>query len=87
MASEREDAITDAISAIRDGQVRSVMAVARAYGVPQSTLQDRLHGATGHSMASETTQKLTREQEKCLVKWNKDLETQGKAPSLLWSER
>jgi hypothetical protein len=37
--------------------------------------------------ASETTQKLTSEQEKCLVKWNKDLETQGKAPSLLWSER
>jgi hypothetical protein len=87
MASEREDAITDAISAIRDGQVRSVRAAARAYGVPQATLQDRLHGATGHSMASETTQKLTSEQEKCLVKWNKDLKTQGKAPSLLWSER
>jgi hypothetical protein len=59
----------------------------RAYGVPRATLQDRLHGATGHSMASETTQKLTSEQEKCLVKWIEDLETQGKAPSLPWSER
>jgi hypothetical protein len=56
MASEREDAITDAINAIRDGQVRSARAAARAYGVPRATLQDRLHGATGHSMASERLQ-------------------------------
>jgi hypothetical protein len=32
-------------------------------------------------MANETTQKLTSEQEKCLVEWIKELETQGKAPS------
>jgi len=81
MALEREDAIANAINAIRDGQVRSVRAAARAYGIPRSTLQDRLHGATDHSMASETTQKLTSEQEKCLVEWIKELEAQGKAPS------
>jgi len=81
MALEREDAIANAINAIRDGQVRSVRAAARAYGIPRSTLQDRLHGATDHSMASETTQKLTSEQEKCLVEWIKELETHEKAPS------
>jgi len=81
MPLEREDAITDAINAIRDGQVYSVRAAAHAYGVPWVTLQDRLHRATDHSMASETTQKLTSEQEKCLVEWIKELEAQGKAPS------
>ena len=81
MVSEREDAVTNAINAIRDGQVRSVRAAACAYGIPRTTLQDRLHGATDHSMASETTQKLTSEQEKCLVEWIKELEAQGKAPS------
>jgi len=81
MPLEREDAITDAINAIRDGQVYSVRAAAHAYGVPWVTLQDRLHRATDHSMASETTQKLTSEQEKCLVEWIKELETHEKAPS------
>jgi hypothetical protein len=51
------------------------------YGVPRATLQDRLHGAADHSMVSETTQKLTSEQEKCLVEWIKELETHEKAPS------
>jgi hypothetical protein len=81
MPPECEIAITKAIGAIQNGQVGSVRAAASKFGVPQTTLQSRLHGTTDRSTAQQITQKVTGEQERCLVDWIKELETQGSAPS------
>jgi hypothetical protein len=81
MASEREIAITEAITAIQDGQVSSVKASAAKFGIPRSTLRGRLNGATDRSTAQQTTQRLTAEQERGLIDWIKGLEAQGNPPS------
>jgi hypothetical protein len=81
MPPEREIAITKAIDAIQNGQVGSVRAATSKFGVPRTTLQSRLHGTTDRSTAQQITQKLTGEQEQCLVDWIKVLETQGNAHS------
>jgi hypothetical protein len=81
MTSEREIAITEAINTIQNGQIGSIWAAASRFGVPRTTLQSRLHGTTDRSTAQQITQKLTNEQERCLVGSIKELETQGSAPS------
>jgi len=81
MASEREVAITEAITAIRNDQVGSVKAAAVAFGIPRSTLRDRLNGATDRSTAQQTTQRLTAQQERSLIDWIKELKAQGNPPS------
>jgi len=81
MDSEREITITEAIDAIQNGQVGSVKAAAAAFGIPRSTLRDRLKGATNRSTAQQTIQRLTAEQERRLIDWIKELEAQGNPPS------
>jgi hypothetical protein len=71
MASEREIAIAEAITVTRNGPVKT------AFGIPRSTLRDRLNGATNRSTAQQTTQKLTAEQEQGLIDSVKELEAQG----------
>jgi hypothetical protein len=55
MTSEREIAITEAIIAIKNGQVGSIRTAAKRLGVPRTILLSRLHGTTDRS----TTQQIT----------------------------
>jgi hypothetical protein len=63
----REVAIECAIHDLQSGVCTSVRAAARVYGVPRSTLQDQIQGAQNHSTAHSNQQRLTPEQENCLV--------------------
>jgi len=65
----KETAIALAISDLNAGVYTSQRAAAAAYGVPRTTLRDRLDGATTMTASHQYQQRLTPEQEEFMVEW------------------
>ena len=65
----REEKLEAAIRDLRSGVYPSQRAVAKAYGIPQSTLSTRLHGAQSSHLSHKYLQRLTTKQEEFLVQW------------------
>jgi hypothetical protein len=65
----REVATQSAIADLNSGVFTSQRQVARAYGIPRSTLQGRLEGRTNRVVAHHHQQRLTPEQEDFIVQW------------------
>ena len=63
----REAAIELAIQDYHAGVYKSQRAAAKAYGVPRTTLQDRLKGTPNRATSHQHQQRLSLEQEKFLV--------------------
>ena len=70
-----------AIESIDNGQ-STMRAAATRYGVPKSTLNDRIHGAQTRHDAHTHEQLLTDVQEEELAKWIIDLDTRHQPPSI-----
>jgi hypothetical protein len=62
-----EDDIAEALKDIANG--KSFRAASEDWGVPCSTLHDRLGGAKDRSTAAESLQRLSRSQEDHLANW------------------
>jgi hypothetical protein len=77
----RELAIQSAIHDLETGVYTSQRAAARAWGVPRSTLQDRLSGHLPHAIAHQRQQRLSPEQEEFLVDWILDEDLRAQPPS------
>ena len=67
--SEREKNIQIAMQAYRMGETSSMRAMAEWYGVPYSTLRDRLNGAQDRQSSGEPMQLFTKQEEKAMVRW------------------
>ncbi|CAI6335564.1 unnamed protein product [Periconia digitata] len=65
----REATIQSAIHDFNAGIYLSQRAAAKAYGLPRSTLQGRLQGATDSATSHQHQQRLTPQQEEFLVEW------------------
>jgi len=83
MAEEgnREVIIQRAIADFNSKKFKSKRATALHYGLPLSTLSNRLKGVQTRAIANEKNQRLSPTQEKFLVDWIIDLDSIGFAPS------
>ena len=77
----RELAIQAAINDLRTGVFTSQRKAAAAYGVPRSSLQERINGRQPNAIAHSNQQRLTPEQEAFLVDWILDEDSRAQAPS------
>jgi hypothetical protein len=77
----KEAAIAHAISDYSTGVFPSSRAAARAYGLPESTLRDRINGATNYATSHHHQQRLTPDQEDYLVTWILEEDARGYPPS------
>lgn len=77
----REVAIQSAIADLNAGIYKSQRQAARAYGIPRSSLQSRLHGRQPHAIAHSNQQRLTPEQEDFLVHWILEEDKRAQPPS------
>ncbi|GAD91656.1 hypothetical protein PTT_07266 [Paecilomyces variotii No. 5] len=77
----REDIIQSALEDLNSGVYSSIRATAQAYGLPRSTLQARINGATNMRVSQEHRQRLSCEQEDLLADWMIQQDAQGLAPS------
>lgn len=77
----RETAIQSAIADLNSGVEKSQRAVCKKWGVPRSSLQERLNGRVPNAIAHHHEQRLTPEQEEFLVEWILDEDTRAQPPS------
>ena len=77
----RELAIQSAISDLNSGVFTSQRKAAQAWGVPRSTLQERLNGRQPNAIAHSNQQRLTPEQEGFLVQWILEEDERAQPPS------
>jgi hypothetical protein len=77
----RELSIQSAIRDLESGVYTSQRAAAKAWGVPRSTLQDRLSGHLPHAVAHQHQQRLSPEQEEFLIEWILDEDSRAQPPS------
>ena len=77
----REQAMLRAIGDLDSGVYTSVRQAAKAYSVPESTLQGRHAGLLPHSIAHQQQQRLSPEQEALLVDWILDEDARAQPPS------
>jgi hypothetical protein len=77
----RELSIQSAIRDLESGVYTSQRAAAKAWGVPRSTLQDRLDGRQPRAIAHQHEQRLSPEQEEFLVEWILDKDSRAQPPS------
>jgi len=77
----REAGISAAINDYHAGIYRSQRAAAKAYGIPPSTLRDRINGATNSAISHQYQQRLIPQQEDFLVQWILEEEARGYPPS------
>jgi hypothetical protein len=77
----RELSIQSAIRDLESGVYTSQRAAAKAWGVPRSTLQDRLDGRQPRAIAHQHQQRLSLEQEEFLVDWILDEDSRAQPPS------
>ena len=77
----REVAFNNAIRDLNAGIFRSQRQAAQAYGVPRSSLQERMKGRQPHAIAHQQQQRLTPEQEAFLVDWILDEDSRAQPPS------
>jgi len=79
--ADHEQIIEKTIADIKSGKVSSIRATANKYGIPRSTLQDRIKGKLSKHEARKHQQRLSPEQEEFLVDWILDQDPQGLSPS------
>jgi hypothetical protein len=79
MPDPQESLINAAIEEIEDGA--KIKPTALKYGIPRSTLQGRLYGATSKRSSYQRVQILSTEQERLLVSWILHEEASGRGPS------
>jgi hypothetical protein len=77
----REHAIQSAIRDINSGVYTSQRAAAKAWGVPRSTLQNRIDGRLPRTIARQHQQRSSPEQEEFLVDWILDEDARAHPPS------
>jgi hypothetical protein len=77
----RETAIQQAIQDLKSGIHTSQNAAAKAYGIPRTTLQDRLKGARDTTTSHQHQQRLTPDQEVFLVEWMLEEDARAYPPS------
>ncbi|XPS75829.1 hypothetical protein M3J07_007895 [Ascochyta lentis] len=77
----REAAIQLAIHDLNSGVFTSQRKAAKAYGVPRSSLQERLKGRQPNAIAHHQQQQLTQEQERFLVEWILEEDLRAQPPS------
>jgi hypothetical protein len=77
----REVAIQAAISDLISGVYTSQRKAAKAWGVPRSTLQERINGRQPNAIAHSNQQRLTPEQERFLVEWILEEDSRAQPPS------
>jgi hypothetical protein len=71
-----------ALSAIKNNTVQSARRAAAAYSVPRSTLSHRHAGRTARRDCQPNSRKLTKQEEKVLVRHILNLDARGFAPTL-----
>jgi hypothetical protein len=69
ISKQREIDLTEAMLEFKAGNFRSIRSAASAYGLPYTTLRDRLRGAQSRQEAHRNQQLLTMEEEKALVRF------------------
>lgn len=74
-----EKSLQSAILDVQNGM--SVQRASKTWGVPRSTLQNRLKGSESHKIAHSHLQRLSTEQEEKVVQWITLQESLGLAPS------
>ena len=73
----REDRIKATIKAFREKQVSTIREASRTFGIPNTTLQERLKGAQPHSVAHISSQRLTVPGEAAIEKTARQMEIWG----------
>jgi hypothetical protein len=79
----RELAIQSAISDLDASIFTSQRKAAKAYDVPQSTLQERINSRQSHTIAHQQQQRLTLEQERFIVRCILNRNSHAQPPSHL----
>jgi hypothetical protein len=79
--AQREQQIQLALEDLRTGGCTSIRAAGTAYGIPESTLRARLNGTPNRRTAHQHRKRLSVLQEKFLVDWILEQESQGFPPS------
>jgi len=79
--NNHEVAIQNAIRDLISGVYTSQRSAAKAWGIPRSTLQDRMKGRRPHKIAHQQQQRLTPDQEEFLVEWIIDEDSRAQPPS------
>jgi hypothetical protein len=77
---EQEWPILFAISALKNGEIRSIREAARIFQVPYTTLHRRYHGVQIRAEKRANGLKLSTSEEESLVKWILDLVKRGLPP-------
>jgi hypothetical protein len=80
-ALERDIELKKAVEAVKSNQYKSVYAAAKALGLPEQSLRNRLNGVHTRTEVRQKQQLLSKNQEQTLLKWIKGLTLSGYAPS------
>ncbi|ELQ40400.1 hypothetical protein OOU_Y34scaffold00443g1 [Pyricularia oryzae Y34] len=78
----KESQILLAIEAIQSARITSRRAAAKAFGVPESTLRDRMNGVAPWADRRPGVQKLTKSEEDVIVQYILDLDCRGFPPQI-----
>ncbi|KFY63119.1 hypothetical protein V496_04181 [Pseudogymnoascus sp. VKM F-4515 (FW-2607)] len=73
--------LSEAVLGVQTGKFKSAQAAAIALGLRPDTVRRRLRGTPSRIEARQKQQLLSKNQEKTLLKWIKELTTSGYAPS------
>ena len=77
---EQEGRILLAIQAFKNQEITSIREVARRFGIPRTTLQDRLRGHQQRANSCANLSKLTEIKEESLKKWILSIDLRRVAP-------
>ncbi|KFZ02496.1 hypothetical protein V500_00162 [Pseudogymnoascus sp. VKM F-4518 (FW-2643)] len=78
--SNQEDRIILAITALKEGNIKSIRAAAMSYNVPFESLRTRLNGVTSQRDSTPNSRKLTSYEESALVQYILNLDLRGFPP-------
>ena len=80
LSSNQEGRILLAITALKEGNIKSIRAAAMSYDVPFESLRARLNGVTSWRDSTPNSRKLTSYEESALVQYILDLDSRGFPP-------
>jgi predicted transcriptional regulator len=80
-AQELDIQVTEAVLGIKSGKFKSAYQAAKVLGLTKTTVTKRLNGGLTRAEARQKQQLLSKNQEKTLLKWIKELTASGYAPS------
>lgn len=75
--AQNEGRIALAMQALKQGQISSVYAAAKTYGVPESTLRGRVNGINARRDSIPLNRKLTTTEESTLIEWILSMDQRG----------